>query len=105
LEIKSVKKPLIGKDRSVVIKMEGSADSLDADLGSYIAVDDNGNSYPANFSSSILDKKDKNGRHIATIDLRLDGLEKVPEELTLYLVSMTSYYPAEKQWRVPLTGE
>ena len=105
LTIKSVKKPLFGKDRSVVIKMEGGTDSLDADLGSYIAVDSSGKSYPTNFSSSILDEKDKNGRHIATLDLQLDGLEEVPEELTLYLVSMTSYYPVEEPWRVPLIGE
>ncbi|MCG7343235.1 DUF4179 domain-containing protein [Sporosarcina sp. ACRSL] len=105
LTIKSVKKPLFGKERSVVIKMEGGTDSLDADLGNWIAVDGEGNSYLANFGSSILDEKDKNGRHIATLDLRLDSLEEVPEELTLYLVSMTSYYPVEEQWRVPLLGE
>ena len=105
LTIKNVKKPLFGEDRSVVIKMEGGTDSLDADLGSYIAVDSNGKSYPTNFSSSILDEKDKNGRHIVSLDLQLDGLEEVPEELTLYLVSMTSYYPVEEPWRVPLTGE
>lgn len=105
LAVKSVKKPLFGEDKSVIIKMEGGMDSIDADFGSWIAVDGKGNSYPTTFSGSILDDKDKNGRHIATMDLHLDGLEEVPEELTLYLVSMTSYYPVEKQWRVPLIGE
>ena len=105
LTIKNVKKPLFAKDRSIVIKMEGGTDSLDADLGNWIAVDDKGNSYPTTFSSSILDEKDENGRHVATLELQLDGLKEVPEELTLYLVSMTSYYPVEEQWRVLLTGE
>lgn len=105
LTIKSVKKPLFSKEPSVVIKMEGGTDSVDTDLGNWIAVDGKGNSYTANFSSSILDKKDENGRHIATMDLQLDGLEKVPEELTLYLVTKTNYYPVEEQWKVPLLGE
>ncbi|MCM3710415.1 DUF4179 domain-containing protein [Sporosarcina luteola] len=105
LTIKSVKKTLFGKDHYVVIKMEGGTDSLDADLGNYIAVDGNGNSYPTKFVSSIQDLKDKNGRHRATLELHLEGLEEVPEELTLYLVSMSSYYPVEEQWRVPLIGE
>ncbi|MCG3089847.1 DUF4179 domain-containing protein [Sporosarcina cyprini] len=103
LTIKSVKKPLFSEDNSVVIKMEGGMDSLDDDFGSWIAVDDQGNSYPGNFNGSILDEKDKNGRHKAKLDLVLEGLHEVPEELTLYLVTKRSYYPVEKQWKVPLT--
>lgn len=103
LTVKSVKKPLFGDDKSVVIKLEGGMDSLDADFGNWIAIDNKGNSYPANFSGSILDEKEINGRHKATLDLQLDGLEKVPEELTLYLVSMRTYYPLEENWKVPLT--
>lgn len=105
LTIKSVEKTLFRKDHYVVIKMEGGTDSLDADLGNYIAVDGNGNSYPTTFAASISDHKDMNGRHSATLDLHLESLEEVPEELTLHLVSMTSYYPVEEQWRVPLIGE
>ncbi|MFD1205468.1 DUF4179 domain-containing protein [Sporosarcina contaminans] len=105
LTVKSVKKPLFGEDKSVIIKMEGGMDSLDSDFGNWIAVDGKGRSYPTTFSGSIMDEKDKNGRHIATMDLQLHGLEEVPEELTLHLVSMRSYYPVEKQWKVPLTGE
>jgi len=104
LTVQSVKKPLFGEDKSVIVKMEGGMDSLDADFGSWIAVDGKGNSYPATFSGSILDDKDKNGRHKAILDLQLNGLKEVPEELTLYLVTMTSYHPVEKQWRVPLTA-
>ncbi|QTD39765.1 DUF4179 domain-containing protein [Sporosarcina sp. Te-1] len=103
LTIKTVKKPFFSEDRSVVIKMEGGMDSLDDDFGSWIAVDDNGKSYPANFNGSIFDEKDKNGRHKAELDLVLEGLQEVPEELTLYLVTKRSYYPVEKQWEVPLT--
>lgn len=105
LTVKSVKMPLFGEDKSVVLKLEGGMDSLDADFGSWIAVDGKGNSYPANFSGSILDEKDGNGRHITTMDMQLDGLEEVPEELTLYLVSKMNYYPVEEQWKVPLTGK
>jgi hypothetical protein len=105
LTVKSVKKPLFSNTPSVAIKLEGGMESLDADFGNWIAVDGEGNAYAANFSGSILDEKDKNGRHIATLDLELEGLQEVPEELTLHLVTIRNYYPVEDQWKVPLTGE
>lgn len=95
----------IKKDTSVVIEMKGGRDTLSSDLGSWMVVDDKGNVYPGNPSGSVLNKKDKNGRFITTIELELDDLEEVPEQLTLHLVSSIHYYPVEKQWRVPLIGE
>lgn len=105
LTVKSVTKPLFGEEKSVIVKLRGGMEALDADFGSWIAVDGEGNSYPATYSGSISDSTDENGRHIAKLDLQLDGLEEVPEELTLHLVSMRNYYPVENQWKVPLTGE
>lgn len=107
LTIKSVKKTMYRnrKDHYVVIEMEGDTDSRDADLGNYIAVDGNGNSYPTKFVASVTDHKVKNGRYGATLELYLESLEEVPEELTLHLVSMRNYYPVEEQWKVPLTDE
>ena len=104
LTVKSVKTPLFSTTPAVVIKLEGGMESLEADFGNWIAVDGEGNAYSANFSGSILDKKDENGRHITSLDLKLEGLKEVPEKLTLHLVTKSNYYPVEDQWRVPLTG-
>lgn len=105
LTVHSVKKPLFGEDKSVIVKLKGGMESLDASFGDWIAVDGEGNSYPTTYSGSVLNETDENGRHIAKFDLQLIGLEEVPEDLTLHLVSTRSYYPVENQWKVPLTGE
>ncbi|WP_432361997.1 DUF4179 domain-containing protein [Sporosarcina sp. UB5] len=106
VKVKSVRKPQFGQEKSVIINLDGKINSLDADLGNWIAVDDKGNSYTANRrGSSISAKKDKNGLHDVRFSLEVEGLKEVPDELTLYLVSMTFYYPVEKQWQVPLLGE
>ncbi|MBB4825226.1 hypothetical protein HNO89_002455 [Sporosarcina luteola] len=103
LTVSSVKKQLFSINPSVSIKMEGSADSLEEDLGHWVAVDGDGNVYPANFTGTIMDEKDKNGRHKASLDLILEDVREIPEQLTLYLVSKRSYYPIEQEWKVPLT--
>ncbi|WOV87226.1 DUF4179 domain-containing protein [Sporosarcina oncorhynchi] len=105
LTVHSVKKPLFGEDKSVIVKLKGGMESLDIGFGDWIAVDEKGKSYPTTYSGSILDETDENGRHIAKFDLQVIGLEEVPEELTLHLVAMRSYYPVENHWKVPLTSE
>lgn len=105
LAVHSVKKPLFGEDKFVMVKLKGGMESLDAGFGDWIAVDGEGNSYPTTYSGSVLNETDENGRHIAKFDLQLIGLEEVPEDLTLHLVSVRSYYPVDNQWKVPLTGE
>lgn len=92
----------IQKDTSVVISIEGGKDEISSELGSWIVVDEKGNVYPGNPSGSVLNKKDKNGRFITTIELELDGLKEVPEQLTLHLISSTHYYPEENPTRIPL---
>lgn len=100
----SFKKSLnpIQKETSVVISLEGGKDAQSSDLGSWLVVDEKGNVYPGNPSGSVLNKTDKNGRFITTIELELEGLEEVPEQLTLHLVSTTQYYPVENATKVPL---
>lgn len=105
LTAQSVSKPLWGGNSSVVIKLTGGMESLDAGFGNWIAVDGEGNTYSTNFNGSISDEKDKNGRHKAMLELEVEGLQEVPEELTLHLITIRNYYPVEKQWKVPLTGE
>ena len=107
LKVTSVRKPESGQEKFVIINLEGRINTLNSDLGNWIAVDDKGNSYTANFNfngSFTEGQLDKNGRR-ARLALELEGLTKVPEELTLYLVSMSFYYPVEKEWEVQLLGE
>ncbi|WP_252504670.1 DUF4179 domain-containing protein [Sporosarcina sp. Marseille-Q4943] len=105
LTVKRVIKPQFGEERSVIINLDGRINSLNTDLGSWIAVDDKGNSYTANLNGSLTEgEKSKYGIK-ARLSLELEGLKEVPDELTLYLVSMSFYYPVEEEWQVPLLGE
>ncbi|MFC5602017.1 DUF4179 domain-containing protein [Sporosarcina koreensis] len=106
LKVKRVIKPMSGQEKSVTIYLDGRINSLNSDMGNWIAVDDKGNSYTANLTGSFISvSTGTNGRHDARLSLELEGLKEVPDELTLYLVSMTFYNPVEKPWQVPLLGE
>lgn len=107
LKVTSVRKTESEQEKFVTINLEGRINTLNSDMGNWIAVDDKGNSYTATFNlngSFTEGQLDKNGRK-ARLALELEGLTEVPEELTLYLVSMSFYYPVEKEWQVPLLGE
>ncbi|KXH81697.1 DUF4179 domain-containing protein [Sporosarcina sp. HYO08] len=95
----------VGKRTSIVIEMEGGTEPLSSTLGTWVVVDDKGHVYPAYESGSILNEKDKNGRHQMTIDLVVYDLEEIPEQLTLHLISVTRYEKVEEPWRVPLYEE
>ncbi|MFS0689677.1 DUF4179 domain-containing protein [Sporosarcina sp. 179-K 8C2 HS] len=105
LTVKSVEKSLVEAEDSVIIKLEGKVDFLDAGFGSsWMVVDEIGKVYPGKLSSGSMSMKGKDGRHDISIELELDGLQEVPEQLTLHLLYTTNYYPADNQWRVPLTN-
>lgn len=93
----------IQKETYFEIEMEGGKEVPSADLESWVMTDDKGNVYPLYHSGSILNEKDKNGRFKTSLDLKAYDLEKEPEELTLHLISVTRYYEADKEWRVPLS--
>ncbi|MGD6877051.1 DUF4179 domain-containing protein [Bacillus infantis] len=92
----------IQKETYFEIEMEGGKEVPSADFGSWVMTDEKGNVYPLFHSVSILDEKDKNGRFKTTLDLKAYDLDKAPEELTLHLTSVTRYYKAEQEWKVPL---
>lgn len=92
----------IEKDTYFSIEMEGGREAPFSGLGSWVVVDDKGNTYATNFSGSILDETDEHGRYKTTIELRVDEMEEVPEELTLHLISVTRYEELEEKWKVPL---
>lgn len=92
----------IEKDSFLKIEMEGGKEAKSSDLGAWIMVDNQGQSYEAFHSGSILDEKDKNGRYKTTTELRIYNLEEIPEELTLHLISVTRYHEVKEKWRVPL---
>lgn len=105
MTIKSIKKPLnlLDDDKSIIIKMEGGKEAFSSDLGDWIAVDEKGNRYATSESGSVLNEKDKNERYKTNVDLTIEGLHEVPEKLTLYLISKTTYYPLDEKWEVPIS--
>ena len=100
----SMRKSLIPIERDTVfmIEMAGGIEVGASDLGNWVLMDDEGNTYSTYESGAILAKKDKNDRHKTTIDLKVYDLEEVPEELTLHLVSVTRYEEVKEKWSVPL---
>lgn len=93
----------IGKEKMLLIEMEGEKDAFSPQLGTWIVVDDQGKSYKAYDSGGTMNKPNENGRYGRTIELRVYGMDKVPEQLTLHLVSLTRYEEVEEKWEVPLT--
>lgn len=81
----------IGKRTSFTIQMEGEKEAISPELGAWALVDDIGNSHVVYGSGSALDKT-----------LTVYGLNKIPEEFTLHLLSITRYEEVEDKWSVPL---
>lgn len=86
----------VEKESYLEIKMEGEKEASASEFVSWILVDEKGESYLAHFNSST--QNDKKGRY----KIRVYGIEEIPEELTLQLISAKRYFPVEKPWRVPL---
>ena len=97
--------PPVDTEQVLVIEMEGGKEIPSSDLVSWAIVDEKGETYEALHSGSILDEKDENGRFKTSTTLTIYGLEEIPEELTLHLVSVTRYEEVEKEWKVPLYKE
>lgn len=81
----------IGKTTYFMIEMEGEKETLSPELGTWVLVDDEGNSHIVYSSGSPLDRT-----------LIVYGLDKMPEEFTLHLLSVTRYEEVEEKWEVPL---
>lgn len=81
----------IGKRTFFTIKMEGEKEMLAPELGTWVLVDDKGDSHIVFNSGSILDQT-----------LTVYGLDKIPEAFTLHLLSMTTYEEVKEKWEVPL---
>jgi hypothetical protein len=100
----SLQKSLIPIDRKAVfqIEMEGGKEAPSSDLGPWVLTDNQGKTHLAFQSGSILNEKDENGRYKTTLDLKIYDMEKVPDEFTLHLLSVTRYKEIEEKWKVPL---
>ncbi|TQR19999.1 DUF4179 domain-containing protein [Psychrobacillus vulpis] len=100
----SLRKSLIPIEKETIfqIEMKGGKEALSSELGTWILVDDKGNTYPTYQSGSILNEKDKNDRYKLNLNLKTYDLEEIPEELTLHLISVTRYYELKDKWQVPL---
>ncbi|MEK3936254.1 DUF4179 domain-containing protein [Sporosarcina sp. FSL W7-1349] len=92
----------IEKQTTFLIEMEGGKEAGAAELGNWMLTDPQGNAYPVYASGSTLTETDDNARYKKTLELRAYGLDAVPEEVTLHLLSVTRYYPVENGWKVPL---
>ena len=97
--------PPVETEQVLVIEMEGGKEVPSSDLVSWAIVDDKGETYEAFHSASILDEKDENGRFKTNTTLTIYGMEEIPKEFTLHLVSVTRYEEVEKEWKVPLYKE
>ncbi|MED3550804.1 DUF4179 domain-containing protein [Cytobacillus praedii] len=100
----SLRKELIPikKETTFNIEMEGGKSLPAADLADWVIADNNGKVYQAFHSGSVLNEKDKNGRFKTTIELKAYGINEVPEEITLHLLSVTRYYDVKDKWEIPL---
>lgn len=81
----------IGKRTFLKIQMEGEKEALSPELGAWVLVDEKGKSHVVYGSGSVSDQT-----------LTVYGLDKIPEEFTLHLLSITRYEKAENEWSVPL---
>ncbi|WP_442597116.1 DUF4179 domain-containing protein [Neobacillus sp. D3-1R] len=100
----SLRKSLIPIEKKTIFKieMEGGKEALSSALGVWTLVDQTGKTYETFHSGSILDEKDENGRFKTTTELMTYGLDEVPDELTLKLLSVTRYHELKDKWKVPL---
>lgn len=94
--------PKIEKESKFIIEMEGGREATATQLGTWILVDNTGKVYDTHGGGAILDEKDKHGRYKTTQELMVEGMDEIPEELTLYLVSVTRYTELKDKWKVPL---
>ena len=97
--------PPVETEQVLVIEMEGGKEVPSSDLVSWAIVDDKGETFEAFHSGSILDEKDENGRFKTNTTLTIYGMEEIPKEFTLHLLSVTRYEEVEKEWKVPLYKE
>jgi len=92
----------IEKESFFQIEMEGGRKATADQFGNWVVVDNKGKIYEVNCNDSILDEKDNNNLFKTTIELEVHDLKEMPEELTLYLVSVKRYEELKKKWKVPL---
>ncbi len=81
----------IGKRTSLTIAMDQKQEPQATDLGKWILVDGEGNAY-----TTFANGGGSNSY------LVVYGLDEIPEELTLHLVSVTRYEEITEKWEVPL---
>lgn len=81
----------IGKRTSLTIAMDRKQEPQSTDLGKWILVDDKGNAYTTFAHGGGSDSY-----------LEVYGLDEIPEELTLHLVSVTRFEEVQEKWQVPL---
>ncbi|MEK4228049.1 DUF4179 domain-containing protein [Solibacillus sp. FSL H8-0538] len=92
----------IQKDSYVVIVLEGSREAMADDLENWVLQDDKGNSYMAYRSGGTSDNIDEHGRFLMTVELRVYGVEKITDTMTLHLTQVNRYEQLTEPWRVPL---
>lgn len=95
----------IQKEKNIVIELEGGKAPLSSELDSWVVVDDKGHVYEALGGGSILNETDEKGRFKTKQELTIIGMEEIPKELTLHLLTVTRYYPLETKWEVALDTE
>ncbi|GIN97301.1 hypothetical protein J6TS1_31710 [Siminovitchia terrae] len=80
------------------IEIEGYREVTGSDLTDWVLVDDKGKAYPTFRTGGTSNDKNE----LATTTLFSYGVNEVPKELTLRLISATRYYEVKDKWKVPL---
>ncbi|WP_391122325.1 DUF4179 domain-containing protein [Psychrobacillus sp. L3] len=80
------------------IEMEVNKKSDAAELGIWVLMDETGKSYRVDNETTHKGKDN----YKRTIYFKSNDLSEIPGELSLHLLSATSYYELEEKWRVPL---
>ncbi len=86
------------KKNEFQIEIEGYREVTGSDLAHWVLVDDKGKAYTTYRNGGV--SNDVND--LATTTLFSYGVKKVPNKLTLHLISATRYYEVKDKWKVPL---
>lgn len=80
------------------IEMEVNKESGAAELGIWVLRDDTGKSFRIDNETTTKGTES----NMRSIYFKTNGLDEIPEEMSLHLLTATSYNELEEKWRVPL---
>ncbi|SOC09504.1 putative zinc finger protein [Ureibacillus xyleni] len=92
----------IKNEKSLKIEMEGSREAKASQIVNWVLVDEKGKAYEVNGTGEISDEKNADGFYKTKNILEVPGITEVPNEFTLYVVTVTQYEELDEKWKVHL---